>query len=50
MRPDPKRSSTQNSLAKRLGWLVAIWLASVSVLAGVSLFMKLLMKVAGFNS
>ena len=50
MRRNPKRSTTQSSLAKRLGWLVAIWLASVAALAGVSLLMKLLMKMAGFNS
>jgi hypothetical protein len=40
----------QSSLAKRLGWLVLIWLASIVALAIVSLLLKLLMKMAGFNT
>jgi hypothetical protein len=39
-----------NSFAKRLGWLVLIWLASIATLSVVSLLIKLLMKAAGFNS
>jgi hypothetical protein len=40
----------KSSLAKRLGWLVLIWLASIAALTIVSLLIKLLMKLAGFNS
>ncbi|MGQ2965753.1 DUF2474 domain-containing protein [Methylophilus sp.] len=40
----------KNSFAKRLGWLVLIWLASIATLSVVSLLIKLLMKAAGFNS
>lgn len=46
MTPQPPK----NSLGKRLGWLLLIWLASVSALAVASLLIKLLMKAAGFNS
>lgn len=35
---------------KRLGWLVLIWAASITVLAVVSLVLKLLMKAAGFQA
>jgi hypothetical protein len=50
MRHAPKHGMAKNSLAKRLGWLLLIWGASVCVLALMSLVMKLLMKAAGFNS
>lgn len=40
----------KNSFAKRLGWLVLIWLASIATLTLVSFMIKLLMKAAGFNS
>lgn len=40
----------KNSFAKRLGWLLLIWLASIAALSVVSLLIKLLMKAAGFNS
>lgn len=40
----------KNSLGKRLGWLALIWLASVAALGLASLLIKLLMKMAGFNS
>ena len=43
-------SKQKSSLAKRLGWLVLIWAASIAALAVVSLVIKLLMKAAGFNS
>ncbi|TXI37953.1 MAG: DUF2474 family protein [Methylophilus methylotrophus] len=50
MQQAPKRDTTKSSLAKRLGWMLLIWLASVAALAAVSLLMKLFMKAAGFNS
>jgi hypothetical protein len=40
----------KNSFAKRLGWLLLIWLASIAALGVVSLLIKFLMKAAGFNS
>jgi hypothetical protein len=43
-------AKAQSSLAKRLGWLVFIWLVSIAALALVSLLLKLLMKMAGFNT
>jgi len=46
----PKRDTTKSSLAKRLGWMLLIWLASITTLAAMSLLMKLLMKAAGFNN
>ena len=45
-----QREPTKSNLAKRLGWMILIWLASVAALAVMSLLMKLLMKAAGFNS
>lgn len=39
----------KSSFGKRLGWLVLIWAASITALAGVSVLIKLLMKLAGFN-
>lgn len=50
MQQAPKRDTTKSSLAKRLGWMILIWLASIATLATMSLLMKLLMKAAGFNS
>jgi hypothetical protein len=40
----------KSSFAKRLGWLVLIWLASIATLTLVSFTLKLLMNAAGFNS
>jgi len=50
MQQAPKRDTTKSSLAKRLGWMILIWLASIATLAAMSWLMKLLMKAAGFNS
>jgi hypothetical protein len=43
-------SKPKSSFAKRLGWMVLIWLASIAPLTLLSLLIKLLMKAAGFNS
>ncbi|MBT2772210.1 MULTISPECIES: DUF2474 family protein [Halomonadaceae] len=37
-------------LAKRLGWLVTIWLSSVGVLLLISLGLKFVMGMAGLTS
>lgn len=50
MRRDIQGERPKSSLAKRLGWMILIWLASVAALALMSLLMKLFMKAAGFNS
>lgn len=47
---DSQRDTPKSSLAKRVGWMMLIWLGSVAALAIMSLLMKLLMKAAGFNS
>ncbi|AYF33746.1 DUF2474 domain-containing protein [Vreelandella alkaliphila] len=38
------------SLAKRLGWLMILWLSSVGVLLLLSLGIKLMMGLAGLTS
>ena len=43
-------SKQKSSVGKRFGWLVLIWLASIAALTVVSLIIKLLMQLAGFNS
>jgi len=47
---DSQRDTPKSSLAKRVGWMILIWLGSVAALTAISLLMKLLMKAAGFNS
>ncbi|MBS3669706.1 MULTISPECIES: DUF2474 family protein [Halomonadaceae] len=37
-------------IAKRLSWLVAIWLSSVGVLLLISLVLKFVMGMAGLTS
>lgn len=39
-----------SSLARRLGWLVLLWLASVASLGVVALLIRLLMHAAGMRS
>lgn len=34
----------------QIGWMFALWLASISALAIISLLLKLLMHAAGFNT
>ena len=43
------RISTPSSLWKRLGWLVAIWAASVLTLGVVALLLRLIMHAAGMT-
>jgi hypothetical protein len=43
-------TTQKSSFAKRLGWLLLIWLGSIAALTFVSFMIKLLMKAAGFNS
>ncbi|WAM48287.1 DUF2474 family protein [Vreelandella venusta] len=38
------------SLAKRLGWLMTLWLTSVGVLLLLSLGIKLMMELVGLTS
>ncbi|HWU66229.1 MAG TPA: DUF2474 domain-containing protein [Methylophilus sp.] len=50
MHNEPKHHIAKNSLTKRLGWLLLIWIVSVGVLAIASLSIKLLMQIAGFHA
>ncbi|MDR3468174.1 MAG: DUF2474 domain-containing protein [Xanthobacteraceae bacterium] len=47
MRAEP---AAPRSWPRRIGWLVAIWAASVAVLAVVALLFRLLMNAAGLTS
>jgi len=47
---DSQPDTPKSSLAKRVGWMILIWLGSVVALAAMSLLMKLLMNAAGLNA
>jgi hypothetical protein len=45
---NPSRDA-RGALARRVGWMVLLWTASVAVLAIVALIFRLVMKLAGMT-
>ncbi len=46
----PDVGQPKDSWARRIGWLVLLWTASVATLAAVALLLRLLMKAAGMTA
>jgi hypothetical protein len=46
----PRADVTQPSLARRLGWMLLLWTASVAALGVVALLIRALMHAAGMRA